>query len=85
MADVQTHTVSPAGISPKSRLVASIFCGVLGVLGVHRFYVGKIGTGVLMILTAGGCGIWYLIDFIMVVTGNFRDKGGLLVKDWQIQ
>jgi len=44
---------------------------------VHRFYVGKIGTGVLMILTFGGLGIWVLIDFIMILVGKFTDKEGL--------
>ena len=43
--------------SPKSRLVALLLCIFLGGLGIHRFYVGKTGTGILMILTGGGCGI----------------------------
>ena len=57
--------------------------GFLGGIGAHRFYLGKIGTGVLMILTFGGFGIWHVIDFILVVTGNFKDKQGLAVKDWK--
>ena len=84
MADINNEGAPHAGISPKSRLIATLFCGFLGVIGVHRFYLGKIGTGVLMILTGGGFGIWCLIDFILIVTGNFKDKEGLLVKDWQI-
>jgi TM2 domain-containing membrane protein YozV len=84
MTETNTAAVSRLGISPKSRLVASLFAGFLGVIGVHRFYLGKIGTGILMIVTFGGFGIWCLIDFILVVTGNFRDKQGLLVKDWMI-
>ncbi|WP_235923062.1 TM2 domain-containing protein [Rugamonas aquatica] len=51
----------------------------LGFLGVHRFYVGKIGTGILMLLTFGGFGIWALIDFIMVVLGSFTDSDGLKI------
>ena len=47
-----------------------------GVLGVHRFYVGKIGTGVLMLITLGGLGIWFLVDLILVVTGQFTNKDG---------
>ena len=48
----------------------------VGVLGVHRFYVGKIGTGVLMLLTLGGLGVWFLVDLILVVTGQFTNKDG---------
>ena len=48
----------------------------VGVLGVHRFYVGKIGTGFLMLLTLGGLGVWYLVDLILVVTGQFTNKDG---------
>lgn len=70
-------------ISPKSRLACALFAGFLGTIGVHRFYVGKIGTGILMILTAGGLGIWYIIDFIMIVLGEFKDKEGRYVRDWQ--
>ncbi len=48
----------------------------VGVLGVHRFYVGKIGTGVLMLITLGGLGVWFLVDLILVVTGQFTNKEG---------
>ena len=48
----------------------------VGVLGVHRFYVGKIGTGVLMLITLGGLGVWFLIDLLLVVTGQFTNKDG---------
>jgi len=50
--------------------------------GAHRFYVGKTGTGLLMILTAGGLGIWYLVDVIMIAAGGFRDAEGRLVTRW---
>lgn len=63
--------------SPYKFVVALLLCVFLGVLGIHRFYVGKIGTGILMLLTGGGCGIWYLIDMILIATGNFRDKHGV--------
>lgn len=68
--------------SPKSRLAAALLCWFLGVLGVHRFYAGKIGTGVLMILTLGGLGIWALIDFVMILIGSFKDKEGRVVANW---
>lgn len=45
-------------------------------LPVHRFYVGKIGTGILFWLTAGGCGIWYVIDIVMILFDVFTDKQG---------
>ena len=48
----------------------------VGVLGVHRFYVGKICTGVLMLITLGGLGVWYLVDLLLVVTGQFTNKDG---------
>jgi len=55
---------------------AALLCFFLGGLGVHRFYVGKIGTGILMIFTLGGLGIWVIIDFVMILTGSFKDKEG---------
>jgi TM2 domain-containing membrane protein YozV len=61
----------------KSWLVALLLCFFVGVLGVHRFYVGKIGTGILMLVTVGGLGLWALIDLIMIVIGKFSDKQGL--------
>jgi TM2 domain-containing membrane protein YozV len=70
-------------VSPYSRLAALLLCFFLGVFGVHRFYVGKIGTGVAMIFTLGGLGIWVLIDFIMIVVGGFKDADGKFVLDWQ--
>jgi TM2 domain-containing membrane protein YozV len=71
-----------SSISPKSRVVALLFCLFLGVIGVHRFYVGKIGTGILMVLTLGGLGIWALIDLILIAAGSFRDKEGRRVFLW---
>ncbi len=68
--------------SPKSRLAAAILAWFLGVIGVHRFYVGKVGTGILMILTLGGLGIWVIIDFVLIVIGSFRDKEGRVLSNW---
>jgi TM2 domain-containing membrane protein YozV len=58
-------------------LVLSFF---LGGLGVDRFYVGKIGTGILKLITLGGFGIWWLIDLIMVLADKFTDKDGNVIK-----
>lgn len=66
--------------SDKDWLVTLLLSLFLGSLGVHRFYVGKIGTGILQLITLGGCGIWTLIDIIMIVTGNFKDKDGYEIK-----
>ena len=64
-------------ISPKTLLPALLLCFFLGWIGAHRFYVGKVGTGILMLITFGGFGIWSLIDFIMIAIGKFTDKQGL--------
>lgn len=69
-------------VSTKSRLAAALLCWFLGFLGIHRFYVNKIGTGVLMIVTLGGLGIWVLIDLVMILVGSFRDKDGLKLYNW---
>ncbi len=68
--------------SPKSRLAAALLAYFLGFLGVHRFYTGKVGTGILMILTLGGLGIWALIDFIVILVGSFTDKQGRVLSNW---
>lgn len=70
-------------VSTKSRLAAALLCFFFGGLGVHRFYVGKIGTGVAIILTIGGFfGLWPLIDLIMILVGSFRDKPGRRLENW---
>lgn len=77
-----TETPSGEPISPKSRAAAAILAWFLGVFGVHRFYVGKVGTGLLQLFTLGALGIWALIDFIIILVGNFRDKEGRVLFNW---
>jgi hypothetical protein len=68
--------------SERSRGVALALAAVLGPFGAHRFYVGKTGTGFLMLCTLGGAGLWYLYDLILVAGGSFRDASGRLVSRW---
>ena len=120
VAPVVGQIQSAEDVSPKSRLATSLLAIFLGGLGAHRFYVGKIGTAVVMLLlgvAAWVCyfgmmfvvitesdeaeapllwflfwglsglfwmavGIWALIDFIIAVTGNFRDSQGKPIKKW---
>lgn len=69
-------------MSSKSRLVALILCLLLGGLGVHRFYVGKIGTGILWLFTFGVFGIGALVDLILIIVGSFKDKNGEVISNW---
>jgi TM2 domain len=72
-------------VSDRSRLVALLLCVFLGGLGAHRFYVGKIGTGILWLLTLGCLGIGALIDLIMIAAGTFKDGNGMPVLEWETQ
>ncbi|NMD38529.1 MAG: TM2 domain-containing protein [Christensenellaceae bacterium] len=69
--------------SEKSRLVALLLCLFLGWIGGHRFYVGKIGTGVFYLFSGGFWGIGVFFDFIAILSGNFKDKEGLALSKWQ--
>jgi TM2 domain-containing membrane protein YozV len=68
------------GVSEKGFVPAILLCFFLGGFGIHRFYVGKVGTGLLQLITLGGLGLWVVVDFIMIVTGSFKDKAGLPIK-----
>lgn len=59
-----------------------LFCLLLGMFSVHRFYVGKVGTAILQFITLGGLGIWLLIDLIMIIAGAFTDKNGKKITQW---
>ena len=60
----------------KSQIVALILALVIGGLGIHRFYLGYTTEGIIQLLTAGGCGIWALIDLIRIAMGDLKPKGG---------
>ena len=66
----------------KPWMITLLLCLFAGTLGAHRFYVGKIGSGVGQLLTFGGCGIWTLIDMIMIIVGAFTDSEGEKIVDW---
>lgn len=68
------------GISQKNKTTALLLCIFLGGLGVHRFYVGKAGTGVLYLCTGGVLGIGWIIDIVRIATGSFRDEFDLLLQ-----
>ena len=65
-----------AGKSNKNKITVLLLCIFLGGLGVHRFYVGKIGTGIVWLLTGGVFGIGWLVDIIMIAVDKFKDKQG---------
>jgi len=65
---------TPSG--EKSQLTALLICFFVGVLGIHRFYLGYTTIGIIQLLTLGGCGIWALIDLIMIITGDLKPNGG---------
>lgn len=68
------------GISTKSKWVAFVLCLFLGLLGIHRFYVGKIGTGLLWFFTGGLFFIGWFVDLLSILTGSFKDSIGLYLR-----
>jgi TM2 domain-containing membrane protein YozV len=69
-------------MSDKRILPVFLLFFFLAWLGVHRFYVGKILTGILFIITFGGLGIWWIVDLILIVTGSFKDSDGQRISQW---
>jgi TM2 domain-containing membrane protein YozV len=67
-------------MSDKKWLTTLLLCIFLGEIGGHRFYTGKIGTGIIMLLTLGGFGIWLIIDLLIIISGSFKDKQGNIIR-----
>ncbi len=65
--------------SPKSRVTALVFCLFFGIFGIHYFYVGRVGMGILYLLTLGFFGIGWMIDIIRIACGTFTDRNGLFL------
>ena len=71
------NTAGMAGAgTQKDWLTTLLLCLFVGGIGIHRFYTGHTGIGVVQLLTLGGCGIWTLIDLIMIVTNSYKDASG---------
>ena len=69
-------------MSEKRILPAFLLCFFLGPFGAHRFFVGKVKTGVIHLLTLGGLGVWTLIDFFRIIVGSFTDSQGSKLTQW---
>lgn len=67
-------------ISDKEWSVTLLLCIFMGLVGFHRFYVGKAGTAILMLLTLGGFGIWTLVDLIKIIVNSFEDENNKVIQ-----
>jgi len=68
----------------KDWLTTLLLAIFMGVFGIHRFYSGHILIGVIQLLTGGGCGIWYIVDIILLVTNNYKDADGNPLSDVKV-
>lgn len=83
---LNARTANTALEGPSHRKVTPAtlmaLLGFVGFAGMHRFYAGKKGTGLLMLLTVGGLGVWTIVDLLMLLFGSFRDKEGRPLTEW---
>lgn len=78
--NTNTNTQNAAFYPYKKKTTALLLCLFLGLAGIHRFYVGKTGTGIIWLLTGGLFGIGWILDLIFIIVGSFRDKAGYPLK-----
>jgi hypothetical protein len=83
-AEPDERNEAPPEVSKRSRGVALGLCVFGGVFGLHRFYTGKVQTGVAMIVTFGGFGIWWLYDVVLLAAGEFRDVEDAPLRNWGV-
>lgn len=76
------HFSQPGPPAPKTQLTAFLLCFFLGVLGAHRFYLGYYGIGLLQLLTLGCCGIWTVVDLILIISGELKTADGARLVPW---
>ena len=80
-ASLQPEPRKPSNTNNEDRWLVTLLLSILvGSLGVHRFYTGNVLTGVLMLLTCGGCGVWTIIDIVMIAGNTYRDGDGNTLK-----
>lgn len=82
--DVDEGTPDDPEVSKRSRGLALVLAVFGGWAGLDRFYVGKIGTAILKLCTFGGICIWWLYDIVLVAAGEFRDRDGLPLRQWEV-
>ena len=78
----RSECLRPKALSEKRKLPAFLLCLFFGFFGVHRYYVGKVATGLLQLFTVGGLGLWWLLDLLVILLGGFTDKEGRLITKW---
>lgn len=78
----EEEDAAPPQGSPRSRGVALVLAVLGGWIGLHRFYTGRTESGIWMAVTIGGLGMWWLYDLVLLIAGEFRDRDGLLLREW---
>lgn len=82
--DEDEEASSAPQASSRSRSVALVLCSLGGIFGLHRFYTGRVESGIWMAVSMGGVGFWWLYDMIMLIAGEFRDGDGLPLREWNV-